>query len=100
MINEQKANAWLSFMILLAIVFWAGMAAFIGSILAENEQLRSDLTKAKVEAGEWKQKHDDLKKDIECLRSVNGALIRYSEPKSINRAIKHSPLPRMKGGKQ
>ena len=98
--NEQKANEWLSFMILFAIVFWAGMAAFIGSIWAENEQLRSDLTKAKVEAGEWKQKHDELNKEMKCLREANKALIRYSTPKSINNAIKHSPLPEMKGGKQ
>lgn len=43
-----------------------------------------------------KQKRD-LQFDNEYLREANEALLKYSEPKSCIKAIKKTPLPKMKG---
>ena len=75
--------------------------AVMFTVLTDNEDeiakhkehitwLEDDLATYKSSMIHWKEK-------CEHYQSANEALIKYSEPKSLNRAIKNTPLPQLKG---
>ena len=84
----------IAYWIIIAVLAWYANGLRIDNI-DKNKQLESMVSPK--DYAELDKKYRDLKCDIEYLREANEALLKYSEPKSVIKAIKHTQLPKMKG---
>jgi hypothetical protein len=92
---EQKKIRNLRVLVgVLAVLF---VADFIGSyaIYEEKERLKNQVEVYKSSATIWQSTAIRYKKERDEFRGANEALIEHAEPKSLNKAIKATPLPRL-----
>ena len=82
--------AWvLAFLIAIAdVIAWYGMNDEVSEIKKEA------ISNRKI-ADNWKFEYEQSVADCQSYRDANEALIKYSSPVSLNKAIKKTPLPKL-----
>lgn len=83
--------------IALVVITLLFVADLIGSygIYEENQQLKQQVEAYKASSTIYESQAKHWKEKCEHYQSANEALIEYSEPKSLNKAIKATKLPKL-----
>jgi len=81
--------------VLIAFIALDFMASY--QIYEDKVALQDELNCTKQQVTIYKAMAIDAQSKMEDYKQANEALLKYAEPKSVVKAIKHTPLPRLKG---
>lgn len=81
-------------LVVLGLLFVADIIGSYG-IYEENQELKQQVGAYKASSTIYESQAKHWMEKCEHYQSANEALIKYAEPKSLNKAVKATPLPRL-----
>lgn len=89
----------ITYILIIAILVWYANGLRISNVEKTEtiEAQNKTISESTAKLIKFDKQKRDLQFDNEYLREANEALLKYSEPKSCIKAIKKTPLPKMKG---
>lgn len=81
-------------LLIIVIIFVADLIGSYG-MYEENQQLKQDNKYLLEDLDTYKSSSVYWKEKCEHYQSANEALIKHAEPKSLNKAVKATPLPKL-----
>ena len=93
--NETIFRLKVIVVILMLLVALDFMSSY--QIYEDKVALHDELNCTKQQATIYKAMAIDAQSKMEDYKQANEALLKYAEPKSVVKAIKHTPLPPLKG---